>query len=305
MKALVTGANGFVGPYLVAELREHGYEVDTTDVSGEVTCRLDLTNSHAVETHLRTHAYDSIFHLAGFSSVARSWQTPDRAIALNVLPTIYLLQAMSLHSPVTRLLVVGSSDQYGVLPGETEYIAETMPCRPKSPYAISKCTQEQMALSLAQSKNLSVVLTRSFNHIGPGQAEGFVVSDFSAGIARIMKKEKPPVLSVGNTGAFRDFTDVRDVVRAYRLLMEKGRAGEVYNVGSGQMLSIQHILDTLVSLSGMDIAVAQDPARMRPIEILKLACDNTKLKTDTGWAPVYEIEDTLKDTLTYWLAQDV
>jgi GDP-4-dehydro-6-deoxy-D-mannose reductase len=199
-----------------------------------------------------------------------------------------------------RLIIIGSSDQYGIVQPENCPIKETLVQNPLSPYAISKSAQEQIASSLAKAYGLEIVTTRSFNHIGPGQKKGFVVADFSATIAEIEAEKKDPILHVGNLTAKRDFTDVRDIVRAYRLLAEKGTPGEVYNVGSGKAVSISEILSGLLSLSKVDINVMQDPKKMRPIDIPLIVCNFDKLSKDTGWKPSYPIEETLQEILEHF-----
>jgi len=300
MKVLITGAGGFVGSYLFEELIKHKHEVRTTDIRGSVDFRLDLLNADVVHQHFFSNRYDIIAHLAGFSSVARSWEDPKLALELNTLPLLYILDAVSLSSPNTRILVSGSADQYGVLQNGKIMADESDPCIPKSPYAISKYAQERLALSIAARKKLDIVLTRSFNHIGPGQKTGFVVTDFASAIARIIHGADP-VIYVGNTQAYRDFTDVRDVARAYRLLIEHGRTGAVYNVGSGRLHSIQYILDTLIAKSGVSVSIQIDEKKVRPIDILKLGCCNEKIHLDTGWSVHIPIEDSLEAILNYWI----
>lgn len=299
MRTLITGAGGFVGKHLGDELLANGYEATTTDIRGEVDFLLDLMDPGAVREHFSRHQYDSIVHLAGFSSVGRSWQAPKRTLELNTFPTLHIMDALAAGSPQTRLLIIGSSEQYGVVRSDKVYIDETEPMHPANPYAISKWTQERMAWAVAVSKKLDVVFTRSFNHIGTGQEKGFVIADFASAVAAVMQGGEP-VLYVGNTEAFRDFTDVRDVVRAYRLLLEKGKSGEAYNVGSGRVYSIQELLDMLIALSGQAIEVRKDPAKMRPVEVMKLGCCYDKLKEATDWVPQTSMIQSLEDVLCWW-----
>lgn len=303
MHVLITGASGFVGSYLFKELVSHMHEARTTDIRGPVDFHLDLLDADAVHRHFAKNRYDAVVHLAGFSSVAQSWEKPKLALELNTFPLLHILDGVSISSPDTRILVVGSSDQYGVIPKDKVLLDEADPCFPKSPYAISKCAQERLALAIAASKKLGIVLTRSFNHIGPGQETGFVVSDFASAIAR-MVHGAPPVICVGNTQAYRDFTDVRDVARAYRLLIERGKSGEVYNIGSGRLYSIQHILDTLIALSGLSVSIQADEKKMRPVDVLKVGCCNEKLQRDTGWSVRFPIEDSLQAILDDWIARE-
>lgn len=301
-KALITGAGGFVGACLRDELSQNGWQVTTTDILGNVDIRLDLLDAEAVLAHMLQHRYDAIFHLAGFSSVRGSWEAPKRAFSLNVFPTIHLLDALHQVGGESRMLVVGSSEQYGRLPEGLELVDEQVPRNPQNPYAISKNAQEQMALALSAKYNLDVLYTRSFNHIGPGQAKGFVVSDFASSIAAIMNGAAP-VVRVGNTKAYRDFTDVRDVARAYRLLVEKGARGEIYNVGSGAAVSVQEVLDTLIRLSGQEIQVEQDPEKYRPLDQPRIMCDKRKIAKHIGWNPAIPLEESLRNTLSWWVSQ--
>jgi len=297
MKALITGYNGFVASYLSKELVEHGYEVIGTDIVGDGVEHADFLDLQAVSQLLSRCEPDVIFHLAGQASVGLSWQIPRKTFDINLGGTINLLDAARKFSKRPKLLIVGSSDQYGVVKPEDCPIRENLPQNPQSPYAISKTAQELTALALSKAYGLDVVLTRSFNHIGPGQKKGFVVADFSATIAEIEVGKKEAVLHVGNLDAKRDFTDVRDVVRAYRLLVEKGRPGEVYNIGSGVSFRISEILDKLLKLSTVKIEVTQDPEKMRVSDIPLIRCCYEKLKNDTEWTPYRSLDETLADIL--------
>ena len=302
MRTLITGANGFVGQHLKRELEANGYTVHTTDISGDVDFILNLLDGEQVHAHLKKQRYDSIVHLAGFSSVRLSWENFQKTLELNVFPTINILESVSQTHIGTRVLLIGSSDQYGLAAQAGHPLTEEDPCLPQNPYAISKCTQEQMALVLSVSKKLDIVLTRSFNHIGPGQRKGFVVSDIASSIAET-ENNSAPKLIVGNTQSHRDFTDVRDVVRAYRLLLEKGRPGEIYNVGSGKVHAIHEVIQMLIKLSGVSIEVISDAKNFRPSDITKIECSCEKLRRDTGWLPEIPMHESLKDTLKWWREQ--
>lgn len=300
MKALITGVHGFVGKYLQDELTGHGYEVVGTDLTGSDIIPANFLDPESVVDLLRRAQPDVIFHLAGQASVALSWKIPRKTFDINVGGTINLLEAIhSLALPV-KVLIVGSSDQYGNVRPENCPIRETLELKPQSPYAISKASQEKIALALAKMHHIPVVLTRSFNHIGPGQKKGFVLPDFADSIAQIEKRDRPPVLRVGNLEAERDFTDVRDVARAYRMLVEKGRSGEVYNIGSGTSFPISHLLDELLKLTPAHVRIEPDPARMRVSDIPLIRCCYDKLRQDTGWKPIYTLQQTLEDTLDYF-----
>jgi GDP-4-dehydro-6-deoxy-D-mannose reductase len=297
MKALITGSNGFVGRYLSMELAEHGYEVTGTDIAGDSVEHVDFLDLQAVSQLLTIHKPDVVFHLAGQASVGLSWQIPRKTIDINVGGTINLLDAARQCKIKPKLLIVGSSDQYGVVKSADCPIRETLPQNPNSPYAISKTMQELTAQALSKAYGLDIIFTRSFNHIGPGQKKGFVISDFSSAIAEIEAGKKDPVLHVGNLDAQRDFTDVRDIVRAYRLLTEKGKTGEVYNIGSGVPYSIKDILEKLLSLSKANITVEKDPEKMRVSDNPLISCCYEKLQEATGWKPVCSLDETLSDTL--------
>lgn len=300
MRALITGANGFVGKYLSKELLENGYEVIRTDINGEDVRHLNLLDQESVTRFLSECKPDYIFHLAGQAAVGLSWSIPKETFEINVCGTINLIEACHKSSVKSKLIIIGSSDQYGIVRPEDFPICETIPLNPQSPYAISKRAQEEISLLLARSYGLEIVLTRSFNHIGAGQRKGFVVSDFSSQIVEIEAGKREPVISVGNLSARRDFTDVRDVVRAYRLLAKKGRSGEIYNVGSGKAISILEILDLLIKLSKTEIKVFQDPEKLRYVDVPLIVCNPEKIKRDTGWEPKYNISDTLKNVLSYF-----
>lgn len=302
MVVLVTGANGFVGRYLCKELADGGHNVVTTDVCGVVDVTADLLNEEAVHELMVSIRPDAIIHLAGQASVTLSWEKPKWTETLNVHTTLNLLNAISGAIHPVRLLVIGSSDQYGLIQGESFMVTEQTPCRPINPYAISKYTQEQLALTLACAKKLDVLCTRSFNHIGPGQSKGFVVSDFSSCIVAI-ERGADPVMCVGNLEVYRDFTDVRDVVHAYRLLLENGHTREIYNIGSGIPVAISQLLSMLIEMSTMTILVKQDPTKMRAIDMLRVGCNHDKLTADTGWVPQIPLRESLYDTLDWWRKQ--
>ncbi len=301
MKALITGSEGFVGRYLRRELEENGHTVlraDIVDLPG--VDRVDLLDAEAVETLLARTAPDWIFHLAGQADIGLSWHKPRFTFELNILAALHVLEALrKAGRKETRVVIVGSSDQYGHLGADGARVTEETPMRPSSPYAISKRAQEELAALYARAYGLSVCMTRSFNHGGAGQRTGFMIPDFASGIVRV-ERGLSPALSVGNLAARRDFTHVRDIVRAYRLLAEKGRPGEVYNVGSGTTWSAQEILDRLLALAKVPVPVRQDPARMRPSDSPVICCDHAKLTRDTGWEPVLPLDQILTDTLDYF-----
>jgi len=217
---------------------------------------------------------------------------------LNVVASVNLLEAVRKVDPQgIRLVIVGSSDQYGNLGAAGASVREDMELKPQTPYAISKRAQEELAKLYARSYGMNICMTRSFNHGGAGQRTGFMIPDFASGIVKVERGEASE-LCVGNLASRRDFTHVKDVVRAYRLIAEKGRSGEVYNVGSGVTWSAQEVLDMLRGMAKCDIPVRQDPARMRPSDTPVICCDHSKLTRDTGWEPELGMENILQEVLS-------
>ena len=306
MKALITGSEGFVGRYLMKELEANGYDcVIGLDVRpGKHAIQADLLDAAQIHAILEAEKPDTIFHLAGQANVGRSWQIPGRTIELNVIAAVHVMDGMRAACPDARLVLVGSSDQYGQLGEAGALVSEQTPTQPNNPYAISKVAQENMAMAYARSYGLHICMTRSFNHGGAGQQPGFMIPDFASGIVKVERGEAD-CLRVGNLASRRDFTHVKDVVRAYRLLADKGQPGEVYNVGSGEAYSAQEILDRLVAMASCPIPVQQDPARMRPSDTPVIRCDHSKLTAHTDWEPRYTLEDILRDTLTYYRSSKV
>ncbi len=301
MKALITGSRGFVGPYLRAELENHQYQVIGLDLQADdQTMQGDLRNAEAVMQIIDQVKPDLIFHLAAMADVGKSWKSPALTMELNIISSINLMEAVRLKGrPEIRMVMVGSSDQYGNLGAAGESVSEETEMKPQSPYAISKRAQEEMARLYCRSYGMKICMTRSFNHGGAGQRPGFMIPDFASGIVRVEQGEAKELL-VGNLSSKRDFTHVKDMVRAYRLIAEKGHSGEVYNVGSGKTWSAQEILNRLRGMAKCAIPVKQDPSRMRPSDTPVICCDHSKLTRDTGWEPTLDIEDILKDTLNYY-----
>ena len=303
-KALITGSEGFVGKYLRQELEANGYEVTGLDlIPGLNTVIADLLNPEQVITIIQKEQPDCIFHLAGQANVGMSWQIPQKTVEININAAINLMEAVrKCDLKQTGILLVGSSDQYGNLREAGVSVSENTPMNPMTPYAISKVAQETMGRAFSKAYRMHICMTRSFNHGGAGQKLGFMIPDFASGIVKVERGEQS-FLSVGNLSSRRDFTHVKDVVRAYRLIMEKGISGEVYNVGSGSTWSAQEILDKLVSSTTCIIPVRQDPARMRPSDTPVICCDHSKLSKDTAWEPELTIDDILTDSLEFWRRQ--
>ena len=299
-KALITGSQGFVGHYLRRELEEHGYAVTGLDLqTGEGVIVIDLLDGDGVKRVIAQQQPDVIIHLAGQANVGRSWAIPQKTVELNVIAAINLMEAVRQEKPDCRQVLVGSSDQYGNLGEAGKLVSETLETHPQTPYAVSKKAQEEMAGIYVKAYGLNICMTRSFNHAGAGQGKGFLIPDFASGIVAVERGQQP-CLRVGNLTARRDFTHVRDVVRAYRLIAEKGQAGEVYNVGSGITHSAKEILDKLCDLAQCPIAVEQDPAKMRPSDTPVICCDHRKLTDHTGWQPAVSMDEILREVMAYW-----
>ena len=300
MRALITGSRGFVGGYLRNELEAHGYTVFGLDLAAdEQTIAGDITNPQQLREILHAVQPDVIFHLAGQANVALSWQIPQKTFELNAVGLINLLEALRLETPAARVVGIGSSDQYGNLGSLGQNVTEETQMKPQSPYAVSKKAQEDIAAVYARAYGIQICMTRSFNHAGAGQKQGFMIPDFASGIARV-ESGKAEFLSVGNLSAQRDFTHVKDIVRAYRLLAESGKSGEVYNIGSQAVYSAQEILDRLCAMATCEIPVRQDPAKMRPSDTPVICCDRSKLTRDTGWVPEIGINVILSEVLEEW-----
>jgi GDP-4-dehydro-6-deoxy-D-mannose reductase len=313
LKVLITGVTGFVGSHLAEFCLSRGdVEVFGTyrwrsrmenieHIKDLQLVEMDLLDAASVENGLRWIRPDWIFHLAAQSFVPTSWNAPAQTFTTNVISQINLFETMrKLDLIETRFQVAGSSEEYGLVHADEIPIKETNPLRPLSPYAVSKVAQDQLGFQYFHSYGLKVVRTRAFNHGGPRRGEVLLPSDFAKQIAEIEKGAREPVVKVGDLSARRDFTDVRDIVRAYWLALEKGEPGEVYNIGSGRALSIQEMLDLLLSLSEISIEVRQVPEKMRPSDVKLLICDPTKFRELTGWVPQIPLETMLRDTLDYW-----
>jgi GDP-4-dehydro-6-deoxy-D-mannose reductase len=312
-KCLVIGAAGFVGRHLLEHLAgEKDFLVHATKLSFETIdtdcCPkteihdLDITCESDVMLLLSALQPDIIIHLAAQSSVALSFQKPELTMNINVMGSLYVLEAIRQYCPSCKALFIGSSEQYGPVSPEQQPVQETTHPQPVSPYAISKTAVESLATLYSKSYGLHLIMARSFNHIGPAQLPIFVVSDFAKQIALIEKGQAEPVIEVGNLSAKRDFTDVRDIIRAYLCLVRLGRSGEVYNVGTGRSIAVSDVLEQMISMSGLKIEVRVDPEKFRPVDVPEFVADVTKIKKDTSWEPVIPLSDSLSDTLAYWRA---
>ena len=300
MRVLITGSQGFVGQYLRQELEENGYEVIGLDVQpGEGAIQADLLNPEQINAAVKQAQPDAVFHLAGQADVAKSWKIPQKTMEINVIAAVNLMEAVRAFDSSVQMVMVGSSDQYGNLGEAGKLVSENLETNPQTPYAVSKKAQEEMARVYVRAYGMNICMTRSFNHGGAGQRPGFLIPDFASGIVKVERGEAES-LKVGNLTSRRDFTHVRDVVRAYRMIAEKGMPGEVYNVGSGVTWSAQEILDKLCEMAVCPIPVEQDPARMRPSDTPVICCDHAKLTDDTGWEPEIPLEIILTETVEYF-----
>jgi len=311
MRALITGINGFVGGHLAEHLLSSGrWEIAgiarqpalaLETLIGRVTyIAADLSDREQTLGALARIRPDVIFHLAGQSNVPHAFADPHTTVQTNIGAQLNLFLGV-LQLRIDPLIIVASSNEiYGLVRPEDLPVNEQTPLRPVNPYAVSKAAQDLFAYQYHISHRLRTVRLRPFNHIGPRQTEAFVVPAFAAQIARIEAGLQPPVLRVGNLAAERDFSDVRDIVRAYELAALHGEVGAAYNVGSGQAVGVQRILDILLTFSTHDIQIEPDPSRMRPSDVPRVVCDASRFHADTGWTPRIPLEQTLFDTLEYW-----
>ncbi len=307
MKALIIGGAGFVGGYLIRELKAAGQEVFATcleneSIAEDCTVRtLDILDKNALSPLIAEIQPDVIYHLAAQSSVSVSWKKPQLTADINIIGTINVLEAVrDSGKKDIRLILIGSGEEYGFIRPDACPLSENEPLNPGNIYAATKACQGMLGEIYARAYKMDIVMVRAFNHSGPGQLPVFVISDFCRQIAMIEKNKAPAVMSVGNLTAKRDFTDVRDIVRAYRLLGDMGVSGRTYNVGRGKAVEIQYILDTALKLSGTEIEVRQDPSKMRASDIPVIEPDVTRIYNDTGWKAEITMEKTIEDTLNYW-----
>lgn len=260
----------------------------------------DLLEAGATVAILEETRPDLLFHLAGQAAVPESWRDPATTLVNNILGQLHLLQGVLAVGIKPRILIVGSNEEYGLLRPEELPVRESNPLRPANPYAVSKVAQDFMGYQYFLSHGLDCVRVRPFNHLGPRQGDAYVASSFARQVAEAEVGLREPVLRVGNLEARRDFTDVRDMVRAYYLALLRGEAGEVYNLGSGRDAAISSLLDFFLERSKMPLRVEQDNTRLRPADVPRSVCDFSKFKAATGWEPQIPLEVTLIDVLEYW-----
>ena len=292
MKALVTGAAGFVGRHLVDHLSAEGDEVITTDRSNGGP---DLLDSDDLIGLLAEHRPEIVYHLAGQADVGGSWSDPSGTFRTNAMGTLNLLSAAR-TCDVRRTLIVSSADVYGHVSEAELPITEAFPLRPSSPYGASKAAADLIGLQAHLGFGQDVIRIRAFNHLGPGQDDRFVCAALAARIVENHRSGRQD-LPVGNLSARRDFTDVRDVVRAYRLLAVMGAAGAAYNVCTGRSVLIEEIAHRLIEISGHAMGLVPDSNLLRPVDLHDLRGDPTAVRTTTGWSPRIDLDQTLSDLL--------
>jgi GDP-4-dehydro-6-deoxy-D-mannose reductase len=306
-RALVTGSNGFVGRALVGRLMAAGYEVwgvDRTDADadfgGKRHLRGDLADAEFVASAVAEASPTSIVHLAAQSSVAKSFDDPTATLRDGTTPAVNVLEAVRHAGTNARVLLVGSADEYGSVNPAQIPVREDVPANPESPYALAKAIQNQCGRLYAKLYRVDAVMTRSFNHTGPGQRDVFVLPSFAKQVAEIRRGTRATELDVGNLDVRRDFLDVRDVCDAYVVLLKKGRMGETYNVCSGNSYRVGDLLNKLCTLAGVHVSIRVDVSRLRPVDTPELRGDPSKMRDHTGWTAKWSIDDTLKTLLEYW-----
>lgn len=313
-KVLITGITGFAGSYLAEQLLlGKKYDISGTylfeESLGNVKSvkdklnliKADLSEEKSVFKIIKDVSPDIIFHLAALTSPADSFKNPIATLNNNISLQVNLLEAVrKLDLLDTKILITSSADIYGIVKKEDLPIDEQTQLMPANPYSVSKIAQDFLGLSYFLSYKLKIIRVRPFNHIGPRQSPNFVVASFAKQIAEIEKGKREPILHVGNIETRRDFTNVKDMVRAYILAIEKGKDGEVYNIGSGVSYKISDILNKLISMSSSKIEIEKDEALFRPGDTPDLVCDARKFIELTGWKPQISIDTTLKNTLDYW-----
>lgn len=296
-KLLITGGTGFVGSFIQTSLANSANPYGLELVPLQI---IELRDPSGLARLCAETRPDFVIHLAAQSFVPQSFTNPHETFEINFFGTLNLLQALKQSDFQGRLLFVGSGDMYGLVGPETLPVTENIPLKPRNPYAVSKVAAEALCYQWSQTEGMNIVMARPFNHIGPGQSERFVVSDFARQIVEIKLGRREAEILTGDIDVTRDFTDVRDVVRAYLLLVQHGENGEVYNVCSGKEISIREILEQLMMLAGVNASIKRDAARLRPAEQRRVYGSCDKLRGALGWQPEFPLAQSLTDNLNYW-----
>lgn len=303
-RALIFGASGFAGSHLVNELLKHDYEVygcshystlSDSRLSGAIVC--DIMDEDRVRATVSKVSPDCIFNMAGSSSVGVSWSVPQSTVSINVIGTLNILEAVRALDSEIKVLCIGSSEEYAAKGGP---LSEEDPLDASNPYGISKLMLDKYCALYREHFGMKVYHVRAFNHTGVGQADTFVIPSWCKQAARISGSGAPGTMRVGNLSVSRDFSDVRDIVRAYRLVLEQGDCNKIYNIGSGRSMPLKDILEFITSLSTQPISIEVNEKLIRPTEIGSICCDHSRLTQDTGWEPQYRIEDTIHEIYEYF-----
>ena len=293
MRALVTGGRGFVGRWLASHLEASGDDVVAIDTE------VEITDAEAVARAVADAAPDALYHLAAFSNVGRSWADPADVLRVNALGTLAVLEAARRLDRFPTVLLVSSAEVYGAVDADDLPIGESVDLAPVTPYAASKVAAEYLGVQAHLAHGLPVVRVRPFNHIGPGQAPGFVVSALASRIVDA-QRTGARTIAVGNLAARRDLTDVRDVVRAYRMLVVDGQPGDAYNLCTGTDVAIEEVARRLIDLAGASVELEADPDLVRPVDVAVVRGDPSRLKAATGWEAHIDLDKTLTDVLDWW-----
>lgn len=308
-RAFVTGGNGFVGRHLCAELTRRGHDVLAIGISRENEAKcpfpyvpVDITDPEAVTRKVLEFRPTWIFHLAGIAFVPEAESNFERALRINVVGVQTICAACHTLELGSKIVLASSGEVYGRILPEDLPLREDCPTKPANNYSLSKLMAELILPRYQQFGHIQGVALRLFNHIGPGQDSRFVASSFARQIAQIKLKKAPPVMSVGNLSAKRDFSDVRDVVLAYILAAERGEG--IINIGSGRAVAVQEILDTLLRIADVHVQVELDPARLRASEVPEVRACIDRAKEKLGWEPIISLEQSLRDIYEYWLKEE-
>lgn len=312
-RILITGISGFVGGHFVDFINKNHSDFEIYGISrGKPSWdfvdnpeflkfyEADLKDLQKIESIIGEVEPDYILHLAAQSSVADSWNTPVESFMNNTNVFLNILETVRLNDTRTRILSVGSSEQYGIVSEKDLPLSEDMQQRPENPYAVARVSQENLAKIYAKGYGLDICCTRSFNHCGPGQKDKFVVSSIVKQFVMIAKGLQEPVLHIGNGAIIRDFLDVHDVVEVYNLLLSRGRRGEVYNICSGKGRSIIDIINILSEIYGIDVEVRQEVSQIRPVDNPRIVGSNKKIYEDIGWKPKVSFKESLCSVYDYW-----